>query len=87
MGITQVYLEQVGILIMYLHSQAINLHKPQIQFIILVLVFFKKNHSNILWQTERKIGYRETLRSSRFILLNIPIFLNTKANNLISLTY
>lgn len=26
MGITQVYLEQVGILIMYLHSQAINLH-------------------------------------------------------------
>lgn len=40
MGITQVYLEQVGILIMYLHSQAINLHKPQIQFFILVLVFF-----------------------------------------------
>ena len=48
MGITQVYLEQIGILIMYLHSQAINLHKPQIQFIILVLVFLKKSFKHFM---------------------------------------
>lgn len=56
MGITQVYLEQVGILIMYLHSQAINLHKPQIQFIILVLVFFlKKSFKHFMtdWKKNR----------------------------------
>lgn len=55
MGITQVSSEQVGILIMYLHSQAINLHNSQIQFIILVLVGFL-NHSCIFmtdWKKNR----------------------------------